>query len=73
MYLQPQMDLKSDHRLLGVEALLCWRHPRLGLISPMRFIPVAEDSREIMVALGKTFLAHLNASGRLAIWSHESR
>jgi EAL domain-containing protein (putative c-di-GMP-specific phosphodiesterase class I) len=40
---QPQLDLASG-RILSVEALLRWRHPEQGLVSPMEFIPVAEDN-----------------------------
>lgn len=40
---QPKMDLRSG-RVTGVEALMRWRHPSLGMISPAQFIPVAEDT-----------------------------
>jgi diguanylate cyclase (GGDEF)-like protein len=40
---QPQARL-GDWSLAGCEALLRWRHPELGLVSPVEFIPVAEDA-----------------------------
>lgn len=40
---QPQIDLRSG-RMFGVEALLRWRHPIDGMISPAKFIPVAEET-----------------------------
>ena len=40
---QPQVDIRS-RRIVGVEALIRWRHPARGLISPVEFIPVAEAS-----------------------------
>ena len=42
-YYQPKVDLR-DNRLLGAEALIRWRHPQHGLVSPARFIPLAETS-----------------------------
>ncbi len=40
---QPKIDL-ATRRIFGAEALLRWKHPKLGMISPSRFVPVAEES-----------------------------
>lgn len=42
LHYQPQLDNRSI--CIGFEALIRWRHPRDGLVSPARFIPVAEES-----------------------------
>jgi diguanylate cyclase (GGDEF)-like protein len=44
---QPVFDLKRED-IAGVEALLRWRHPEFGEVSPAEFIPVAEDSSAII-------------------------
>ena len=41
VFYQPQVDL-VDRRIVGVEALLRWKHPRRGYVSPTEFVPVAE-------------------------------
>ena len=46
-YFQPQV-MAQNSSLIGFEALMRWRHPELGLISPVRFIPIAEDNGQIV-------------------------
>jgi len=43
LFYQPLVDLKQ-HQVIGYEALIRWKHPEKGLLSPMNFIPVAEES-----------------------------
>lgn len=44
---QPQIDLRRNE-ISGVEALIRWEHPKLGLISPGEFIPLAEETGLIL-------------------------
>ncbi|GLZ89121.1 hypothetical protein Pres01_51720 [Metapseudomonas resinovorans] len=47
LYYQPQIDGRNG-RVTGFEALLRWQHPLLGFISPSQFVPVAEDTGQII-------------------------
>jgi diguanylate cyclase (GGDEF)-like protein/PAS domain S-box-containing protein len=61
-----QAQVRSDDSITGAEVLLRWQHPRRGLVSPMEFIPLAEDTGLITV-LGEYVLEA--ACRQLAIWS----
>lgn len=69
LYYQPQVDSDSG-RVLAVEALIRWRHPRLGLIAPDHFVSVAEEGG-LSLALGDWVVAA--ACRQLREWRQQGR
>ncbi|MEY2458443.1 MAG: hypothetical protein QOG30_273, partial [Acidimicrobiaceae bacterium] len=61
---QPKVDLRTG-KVMGAEALLRWQHPEMGTISPVDFIPIAEENG-LIVELGEWAL--LQACEQLTKW-----
>jgi diguanylate cyclase (GGDEF)-like protein/PAS domain S-box-containing protein len=64
LHYQPQVDRHG--RITGVEALVRWRHPARGMVSPAEFIPLAEETG-LVLTLGQWVLA--KACGQLLAWA----
>ncbi|MBE9567761.1 MAG: EAL domain-containing protein [Proteobacteria bacterium] len=67
VYYQPQVSLKTKN-IVGVEALVRWQHPELGLLTPKQFLPIAEKS-SLINRIGEVVL--LQACEQMVAWKKQ--
>jgi len=66
LYYQPELDL-TNHKIIGLEALIRWNHPQRGLVFPDQFIPLSEKSG-LFLPIGRWGLR--NACEQIHTWTN---
>lgn len=64
LYYQPKVDLRQG-KVVGMEALIRWEHPELGLRAPATFLPIVEDT-DFSILLGEWVIRE--ALGQIRVW-----
>ena len=67
LYYQPQVDMSND-KIIGFEALIRWNNPEFGIISPIKFIPIAEETG-LIIEIGEWVIEE--ASRQIMAWKDE--
>ncbi|MFZ2853726.1 MAG: EAL domain-containing protein [Rhodocyclaceae bacterium] len=67
VFYQPKLDLASGC-IVGAEALVRWIHPKIGMINPLEFIPLAEETG-LIIPVGEAVLRKV--AGQLRLWRDE--
>ena len=68
IYYQPLNSIDSERKIIGVEALLRWHHPTQGMVSPVEFIGIAEDTG-LIVSIGEWVL--MSACEQVKAWESQ--
>jgi len=64
LHYQPKVDLET-RSIVGVEALIRWQSPKRGLVPPLQFIPLLEETGLIAVGVSPSVMALLDTSTKL--------
>lgn len=67
LYYQPQVDMSLE-KVIGFEALIRWNHPEFGIVSPLKFIPIAEETG-LIIEIGEWVIEE--ASRQITEWKRQ--
>lgn len=67
LHYQPQVDM-SENKIIGVEALVRWNNPEMGMVPPVKFIPIAEETG-LIISIGEWIIEE--ACRQIVHWKSE--